>query len=341
MEIPDPASIVIIVLCLLGSAFFSATETAFACLNKYKFQVEAEGGKKSSRLILRLYEKFDTTLITVLIGNNAVAVVISSLATVLFLKWFAVFEMDNSVVSLIASIIVTFITFMFGDTLPKLIAKRIPNQIARFAVYPLAALMILVYPLALLFRGMTFLVRKVFRSALEPEVQTEDLAEEFERLEKAGELETNESDILANSLDFAETSVRDVLTPLGKMNMLDTDGLETETLLEFIKKSPYSRIPMYYKNLNKIVGVLVVKNYLAAYFHDPNVSYVPYLQKPYFVTPRIKIDDLLDGFRENYTQVAIVRNEGKVVGMVTTEDVLEELVGRIDEDGNKAAEALS
>ncbi len=338
MEIPIPVAIILAVLCLIGSAFFSATETAFACLNKYKFQVEAEDGKKASSFVVWFYEHFDTTLITVLIGNNAVAVGISSIATILFIQLLHAY-IDNTTISMISSIVVAILTFLFGDTLPKLIAKKVPNAIARFSVYPILVFCILFLPVTLIFRGLTFLVRKVFRSKPEPEVQTEDIAEEIERMEKYGDLEANESDILVNSLDFADTSVKEVLTPLRRMKMLDTDGLDTPTLLEYIKKCPYSRIPLYYKEQNHIVGVLVVKNYLAAYFRDPKVSYLPYVQKAYFVTPAIKIDDLLDGFREHHTQIALVRKEGKILGLVTAEDALEELVGKIDEDGNIEAEA--
>lgn len=338
MEIPIPVAIILAVLCLIGSAFFSATETAFACLNKYKFQVEAEDGKKTSSFVVWFYEHFDTTLITVLIGNNAVAVGISSVATILFIQLLHAY-IDNTTISMISSIVVAILTFLFGDTLPKLIAKKVPNAIARFSVYPILVFCILFLPVTLIFRGLTFLVRKVFRSKPEPEVQTEDIAEEIERMEKYGGLEANESDILVNSLDFADTSVKEVLTPLRRMKMLDTDGLDTPTLLDYIKKCPYSRIPLYYKEPNHIVGVLVVKNYLAAYFRDPKVSYLPYVQKAYFVTPAIKIDDLLDGFREHHTQIALVRKEGKILGLVTAEDALEELVGKIDENGNIEAEA--
>ena len=338
MEIPIPVAIILAVLCLIGSAFFSATETAFACLNKYKFQVEAEDGKKASSFVVWFYEHFDTTLITVLIGNNAVAVGISSVATILFIQLLHAY-IDNTTISMISSIVVAILTFLFGDTLPKLIAKKVPNAIARFSVYPILVFCILFLPVTLIFRGLTFLVRKVFRSKPEPEVQTEDIAEEIERMEKYGDLEANESDILVNSLDFADTSVKEVLTPLRRMKMLDTDGLDTPALLDYIKKCPYSRIPLYYKEQNHIVGVLVVKNYLAAYFRDPKVSYLPYVQKAYFVTPAIKIDDLLDGFREHHTQIALVRKEGKILGLVTAEDALEELVGKIDEDGNIEAEA--
>ena len=240
MEIPIPVAIILVVLCLIGSAFFSATETAFACLNKYKFQVEAEDGKKASSFVVWFYEHFDTTLITVLVGNNAVAVGVSSIATILLIQLLHSY-IDNTTISMISSIAVTILTFLFGDTLPKLIAKKVPNAIARFSVYPIAFFCILFLPVTLVFRGLTFLVRKIFRSEPEPEVQTEDIAEEIERMEKFGDLEANESDILVNSLDFADTSVKEVLTPLRRMKMLDTDG---PYLLECAIKEEADVLPM-------------------------------------------------------------------------------------------------
>ena len=154
----------------------------------------------------------------------------------------------------------------------------------------------------------------------------------IERKEKEGELEENESDIIVNSIDFGDTAIREVLTPLSRMTMLNGEKLTTKAVIEFLKKCPYSRIPIYYQTPDRMIGVLVVKNFLAAYLHDPSVSYLPYVQKPYFVKPNVKIDDLIDGFRENHTQIALVRKDKKIIGMVTTEDVLEELVGNIGEN---------
>lgn len=330
MDIPDWLTSILLVLCLIGSAFFSASETAFSCLNKYKFQVEAENGSRTASLVDRLYRFYDSTLITALVGNNIVAIAVSSLATTLFMKFFGS-KMDHSAISLLSSLVVAVVTFLFGDTIPKLIAKKAPNVIARGNVYLFSFFFVLFFPVTLIFRGLTALVRKLFRAAPDPEVDTEDIAEEIERMEKFGDIETNESNIMVNSLDFTETSVKEVLTPIRRMKMIDSDGLDTPKLIEFLKTCSYSRVPVYYKSRDKIVGVLVVKNFLSAYFKNPSTSYLPFVQKAYFVTPRVKMDDLLDGFKEHHTQIAIVRKEGKVLGMVTTEDVLEELVGRIDE----------
>lgn len=331
MDLPDWASIILLLFFLLMSAFYSATETAFACLNKYKFQIEAEDGKTSSKLIVKLYEHFETTLITVLIGNNLFAVLISTVSTFLFLHLFHGI-LNDSVVSLIASIVMAIITFMFGDTIPKFVAKRAPNIVARVVAFPTAFFVILFFPISLVFRGFEWLTRKIFRAKPEADFTDEDFAQEIERKEKEGELEENESDIIVNSIDFGDTAIREVLTPISRMTMLNGEKLTTKAVIEFLKKCPYSRIPIYYQTPDRMIGVLVVKNFLAAYLHDPSVSYLPYVQKPYFVKPTVKIDDLIDGFRENHTQIALVRKDKKIIGMVTTEDVLEELVGNIGEN---------
>ena len=207
MDLPDWASIILLLFFLLMSAFYSATETAFACLNKYKFQIEAEDGKTSSKLIVKLYEHFETTLITVLIGNNLFAVLISTVSTFLFLHLFHGI-LNDSVVSLIASIIMAIITFMFGDTIPKFVAKRAPNIVARIVAFPTAFFVILFFPISLVFRGFEWLTRKIFRAKPEADFTDEDFAQEIERKEKEGELEENESDIIVNSIDFGDTAIR-------------------------------------------------------------------------------------------------------------------------------------
>lgn len=324
-------------LCVILHAFYSATETAFACLNKYKFQVEADEGRRSSRFVLWLREHFETTLISGLIGTNVAAIIISTISTFLFIAWLSP-VMGDSPATLISSIAMAVVTFFFGDTLPKFIAKRAPDTVARLVAYPMVFFFFLFYPISIIFRLLSILLKKIFHDKGESDFTEEDFASEIEKKEAAGDLESNESDIIVASLDFAETSVKEVFTPRKRMAMLDMDGLTTEKLLEYLKKCPYSRIPLYYRDPDKVLRVLVVKNYLSAYFRDPRAKYLDYATKPYFVTPGVKMDDLLDGFREHHTQIAIVRKEGRCIGMVTTEDVLEELVGGIKEKGNPAAE---
>ena len=338
----DPLSIValiVIILSLFMSAFYSGTETAFTSLNKYKYKVMADDGSKLSKLILWLYEHYETTIIAVLIGNSIFNVALSTLASVLALHFFSVFISD-SLISLLTSIAVTLVVYLFGETLPKVIAKRIPDGLARINAIPMAFFVILFYPLTMVFSFFNFLVKAIFRDKIPPELTQEDFQNVVVQSEKQGVFEDNESDIIQASLEFADTSVKEVLTPKSRMFMIDAKGLTKPQLLEILKNTNYSRIPVYYESKDRIIGILIVKNYLNAYFNDHNVSFFSTLQKPYFISPRIMIDDLIEGFRNNKTQIAIVRKEDKVLGMVTTEDVLEELVGKIaestkDEEGKR------
>ena len=334
-SIPDWLSVTLLLILVILSAFFSASETSFACINRFKMKAEADSGKKTARLILHLSDKFETTLIATLVGHNVMSILVSTISTFLFLSLFNG-ALPDATVSLIASIVMTVIVFLFADTLPKFIGKKLPEGTAKVCVYPLYLFYVILYPISMVFRFITFLFRKLFHAKPDMELTEEEFTTIIDEAEEAGVFEENESDIIQNTLDFADTSVREVFTPRKRMKMLKLDGLTTQDLLEFIKECPYSRIPAYYGTPDRIVGVLVVKNYLNAYFQNPRVNYAEFLQKPYFITTRIHLDDLVDGFKKNHTQIAIVRNqENKVLGMVTMEDVLEELVGTIKETGKK------
>lgn len=322
--------IVGLVLSVLMCAFFSMTETAFSSFNRYRFKVQADEGKKQAKLIVWLYEHFDSTLITVLIGNNVFAIALSVLSTSLFLSWLNGIW-DENVTSLVISIVMGFVTFLFGDTIPKYLGKGAPNHIVKFTCYPLICFFVLFYPLGLLFRGVSFLAKKLFRAKPTPEITEDDFSSAVEEAEDEGEFEENESDIIQASLDFDDTAVKEVFTPIAKMSMLNLEGLSQEELLDFLKKTPYSRIPCYRGNKDNVVGILIVKVYLSAYFKDPKVDVTSLLKKPYVVSPSVKIDDLIVGFREHQAQIAIVKKGNKVLGMVSTEDCLEELVGKIAE----------
>lgn len=317
--------------------FYSATETSFACLSKYKFKAKAEDGDVTAKWIVRLYEHFDNTLVTVLIGNNLFAILISVFSTFLFLGLLRD-KIDDTLISLIASVSMSILVFLFGDTIPKFLGKRIPDTVVKVSVYPMLFFVVIFYPISILLRLVSKLGKAIFRVKDTPDMTEEEFTGIVEEIEDAGLLEENESDIIQATLDFDDTKVAEVLTPLRKMKMINLDGLTTEKLLEILKNSTYSRIPVFYKTRSHIVGILVVKNYLSAYFEDPRISYMSCIQKPVFVSPSVKIDDLIGIFREKHTQIAIVSKAGKPLGMVTMEDVMEELVGDIDEEETKEKE---
>ncbi|MBQ7995141.1 MAG: HlyC/CorC family transporter [Bacilli bacterium] len=311
------------------TAFFSASETSFSSLNKYRFEVEADNGNRISKAVLRLYSRFDHTLITVIIGINAVSVISSVLMTNFFLS--ALPMLSDGLSSFLASIALTIFVYLFGETIPKQIAKKIPNTVAKMVVYPLTVVFYLIYPIALLFRFFSWIAGKTFKSKKNPEFTEEDFTSAIERNERGGALEEEESDILQNSLEFTSIAVKDVLTPKNKMYEINIKGMSTATLAETLCDTTYSRIPVYYEKKDKIVGIIIVKNFLADYVSNPKIRISDYIEKPYVVSPSIKLDDLVDGFRNNHTQIAIVKKKDELIGMVTMEDVLEELVGPIGE----------
>jgi putative hemolysin len=273
---------------------------------------------------------FDTALAAILIMNNAASVVLSVMSTRAFLLMLPV-GFDSTLTSLISSIVITLFLYLFGETMPKQIARKIPNRTASFMVYPLFLFIIVLYPLASLLRFFAWVAKKAFHSEKGPELTEEDFNLVLESNEKHGLLDGTESDLIQASFDFADTAVKEVFTPASRMYEIDLKGLTNDQLAQKLCETKYSRIPVYYGDRGKIVGVLIVKNFLSAFLRNPNVPLKDYIQKPYFVTPSIHMDDIVDGFRAHHTQIALVRKGSVLLGMVTMEDVLEELVGPIGE----------
>lgn len=322
-----PLSWVIIIICVLAHFFFSAAETALACVNRFKMQIEADEGKKSAKLVLRVCEKYDRALITVLIGSNIVSIAASTICTYYLLAPYA-----NEVITLLGTFVLSLAIYVIGDTLPKTIARSIPDTLSKIFIYPIFLLMLILFPITLAFEGLTKLIEKMFKVKEETEFDEEDFENVVEKVSDEGILEEEQSDIIQSALDFADTNVKEVLTPKNKIFALNIRELDKETLHEVIINTNYSRIPVYDGNIDNIIGVLHIKTYLSAYLRNPNVSIKSKLQKPYFVSSNIMIDDLFNGFKKHHTHIAIVRDKKQsVVGMVTMDDVLEELVSDISE----------
>ena len=327
-----PLSWLIIGVCVLAHFFFSAGETALACANRFKMQVEADEGKKSARLVLHVCEKYDRALITVLIGSNIVAIVASAISTILFYHMLSNSGLLDETISLISSIIISLLIYIIGDALPKTIARSIPDTISKLFVYPVYWLMLILFPITWVFEKLTRLIEHIFRVKEETAFDEEDFENVVEKISDEGVLEEEQSDIIQSALDFADTNVKEVLTPRDKIYALDINDLNRETLHKIILETNYSRIPVYDEKLDDMIGILHIKTYLSAYLKNPNVSIRRKLQKPYFVSSNIMIDDLFNGFKKHHTHIALVRDKNrKIIGMVTMDDVLEELVSDISE----------
>ena len=335
-----PLSWVIISVCVLAHFFFSAAETALACANRFKMQIEADEGKKSARLVLHVCEKYDRALITVLIGSNIVAILASAVSTILFYHMFIGSGLMDETITLISSLIISLLIYIIGDALPKTIARSIPDTMSKIFVYPIYGLMLILFPITWVFERLTRLIEKIFRVKEQTQFDEEDFENVVEKVSDEGILEEEQSDIIQSALEFADTNVKEVLTPRNKIFALDIRNLDKEKLNKIILDTNYSRIPIYDGNIDNIIGVLRIKTYLSAYLRNPNVSLKKKLEKPYFVSSKIMIDDLFNGFKKHHTHIAFVRDNNKrIIGMVTMDDVLEELVSDISEPnqvkGNK------
>ena len=290
-----PLSWLIISVCVLAHFFFSAGETALACANPFKMQVEADEGKKTAKLVLKVIERYDRALITVLIGSNIVSIVASAICTILFYNLFSA-SLGNDVISLLASLTISLSIYIIGDALPKTIARSIPDTISKIFVFPVYGLMMILYPITLLFELLTKGIEKLFKVKDETQFDEEDFENVVENASDEGIIEEEQSDIIQSALDFADTNVKEVLTPRNRIFALNIRELDREKLHDIIINTNYSRIPIYDWSFDNMIGVLNIKTYLSSYLRNPNISIRRKLQKPYFVSSNIMIDDLFNGF---------------------------------------------
>ena len=331
----DPYSWVywlIIALCVVISFFSSTCETAVGLVNRFKFQVKADDGSKTAKIILRICDHYDRTISTVLITHNLASVVMSTVATIMFYAWMKNYTNVEPYVPIISSIAVTFVIYIIGDILPKTIAKKIPDTITTIFAWPLYIILILLTPISILFELFAKAIDKIFKTSQEEEFTEEDFEEAIEQTTDEGILEEEQGEIIQSALEFEDTNVQEVLTPRERMFALDIRGLTHEKLQNILLTTNYSRIPIYEGNFDNFIGVLHIKTYIRQYMENPKAPVRRMLSKPYFVSSKIKLDDLFNGFKRHHSHLAIVRNKDKkVIGMVTMEDVLEELVEDISE----------
>lgn len=329
----DPLSWLAVLILILLSFFFSGSETALSCCNRFKFKVQADDGNKTAKAIIKLLDRFDRTLSSILVGNDIVNILASTIATLAFLDIFKPTTEDIRIlVSFLSSVVITLIVYFFGDALPKTIARRIPDTITRLFTWPLTIISYALIPLTLIFSLIEKLLNKIFKSEDEDEFTEEDFENIIDKVTDDGVMDESQNEIIDNALEFADTNVKEVLTPKDKIFSLDITSLDHKTLEAILAKTKYSRIPIYEKEKDNIIGILNVKQFFKEYILNPNYSIRKILQKPYFVLSSIMIDDLFNGFKKHHTHLAIVRDNNKnIVGMVTMEDVLEEIVGGISE----------
>ena len=318
-------------ICILLSAFFSSSEMSFSSCNVLRIEnLKDEGNKKAQKAYL-ITNKFDDALGAILIGNNLVNIAASSIASVMIIEIFG-----NDKYAWLATLVVTILVIIFGETIPKIIAKKKPNSLALAFAYPIRFLEIILMPLIKLTVWIINLITSNIRNEDEDSDEEaaideaiEELSSIIETAEDEDVLDEDQSELVQAAIDFLDVSAVEVMTSRVDLISIDIDDDPNE-IENIIFTSDCSRIPVYKDGIDNIIGILHTNHYLKARTENDKVNIVDLLMDPCYVYKTTRLTTVLDLMREQQMHLAIVCDEyGGTLGIVTMEDILEEIVGDI------------
>lgn len=325
--------VIILVILLSCSAYFSATETAFTSYNRAKMKNDAEDGGKLAALVLKLSEKFEKLLATVLIGNNIVNIVATSLSTVLFVSLIKNGELAVTV----STIVMTLSVLIFGEITPKTVAKRSPERYAKKSAKLLNGFIVLLTPLTAVFNIWQHFVIKIMHSEDGSGVTEDEIITVVEEAANGGEIDEQESELIKNVIKFSDLDVNDILTPRVDVEAVEI-GWDRQRIAEVFSATEFSRLPVYEENLDSIKGILYQKDF----YNDSNAPVSALVKPVKFIFSSMKISRLLKLFQETKCHMVVVTDEyGGTEGIVTLEDVLESLVGEIYDEHDEVIEDIT
>ena len=327
-------SILAMAVCVIFSGYFSATETAFSTLNKTRMRAMAEKGNRRAKLALELSGDYDKLISTILIGNNIVNIAVAAIGTVLFIDL-----LGEELGATVSTAVVTVVVLIFGEITPKSVAKDYPERFAMFSAPIIRGIVWFFTPLNFLFSAWKKLVGKMFGGAQESKMSPEELRILLDEVEQEGGLDASEGKLLRNALEFGQLEAQDILT-----HRVDLEGISVDddkaAVAQAFDQSQFSRLLVYEDTMDKIVGVLHRRDfYVSGGVTEKPLSEV--MSRPIFIHQTENIDDLLQLLRDAKTQIAVVVDEyGGTLGIVTMEDILEELVGEIWDEHDVVREPI-
>ena len=324
--------LVALVILIAFSAFFSASETAFSSLNQIRLKSRAEEGDTSAARVLAMAEKYDKLLSSILIGNNIVNIAAASIGTVLFTKWLG--EERGATAS---TIVLTIVVLIFGEVTPKTLAKEMPETIATAVSPVLNLLMTLLTPLTWLFSQWKKLLGRFVHSSESDAITEGELITMVSEAENDGELTDRESQLIRSAIEFDDVEVEEILTPRVDVVAVE-DDISLEELAQTFAESGYSRLPVYHDTVDNIIGVVHEKDFYIARLKK-SVTMEDLIAPTLYTTGSTQISQLLRTLREQHHHMAVVVDEyGGTEGIITLEDILEELVGEIWDEHDEATE---
>ena len=314
--------ILIMAVCLLFSAYFSATETAFSSANSTRLKTLAEKGNKRAALACKLLEQYDKLLSTILIGNNIVNILMASIATVLFVKYY------GDAGATISTVVVTVVVLIFGEISPKSVAKDCAEKFAMFSAPFLRVLIWILIPVNWLFSLWKKLLAKMFHLSADSKMSQEELLMLVDEVQQDGSIDKNEGELLRNAIDFSEQQAQDILIHRVDLAALPITA-SREEVAQMFTQTKYSRLLIYRDSIDHILGTVHQKDfYVGCGITDKPLAEI--IAPPLFVLENEPISQLLKKLQQAKTHVAVVVDEyGGTCGIVTMEDILEELVGEI------------
>ena len=325
--------IIIMVLCLLMSGYFSATETAFLSVNKTKLKTMVENGNKRAALVLKLSDKYDRLISTILIGNNIVNILLSSIGTILFidLLW-----NNQDLGSVVSTVVCTVVVLIFGEITPKNLAKYYPESFAMFSAPIIRFISWILLPLNFIFSGISKLVA-LFKPKEDEKMSQEELLMFVEEVQQEGSIDDDEGDLLRNAIEFTDRKAEDILTHRIEIEAIPFDATKDE-IAESFSKTRFSRLLVYEETIDNVVGVIHQKDfYVGGGITGKSLKEI--MSEPVFIHKSEKIIDLLKTLQKNKSHIAVVVDEyGGTLGLVTMEDILEELVGDIWDEHDEVVE---
>ena len=331
MDADSLTQILILALLILCSAYFSATETAFSTMNRIRMKNMAESNKRAA-LALKLAENYDKMISTILVGNNLVNIAATSLATVLFVAHWG----DAGVT--LSTVVMTVVVLIFGEVSPKSLAKDAPERFAVFSAPILRIIMVILTPVNAFFTLWKRMLSRLFKSPEDPGITEEELLSLVDEAESEGGINANEGELLRSAIEFYDIDAADILIPRVDVEAVSIER-SREEVRQVFTESGFSRLPVYRETIDTIVGILNQKD-----FYDPRnegKSIDKIMTAPVFVTPGIKTFQLFSLLQKNRAHMAVVVDEyGGTMGIVTLEDILEELVGEIWDEHDEIVEEI-
>ena len=314
--------LLVIVFCIIGSAYFSASETAFSTMNRIRMKNLADSGDSRAAVALKLVDNYDKLISTILIGNNIVNITSSSLATVVFTMWLA-----DAGVS-VSTAVMTILVLIFGEISPKTLAKENAESFALATARLMRVLMVLLTPLNFLFSLWKKLLDRLFKKQEDPGITAEELMTMVDEAQNDGGIDEHNGELIRSAIEFDDLDANDILTPRVDLVAVEKDDSMEEVGRVFMENT-YSRLPVYEDTIDNIIGMIHEKDFFTA-LHNGADAFASAVKPVIYVSGGIKISKLLRLIQQSKTHVAVVVDEfGGTEGIVTLEDVLEQLVGDI------------